>query len=86
MFSDKFGSLDGVFSDKFGSLDSVFLCVTLGSDVMSLKASVTCCDVAPPPTSRKLAGVPPWSLIMSIVAIARPAPFTETSETGCFLL
>ena len=33
--------------------------------------------VAPPPTSRKLAGSPPNSLIVSIVAIARPAPLTR---------
>ena len=32
--------------------------------------------LAAPPTSRKFAGSPPASLIMSIVAIARPAPFT----------
>ena len=32
--------------------------------------------VAPPPTSRKLAGSPPSCWMMSIVAIARPAPFT----------
>ena len=32
--------------------------------------------LAPPPTSRKFAGSPPASLITSIVAIARPAPFT----------
>ena len=32
--------------------------------------------LAPPPTSRKLAGSPPDSLMMSIVAIARPAPLT----------
>ena len=31
---------------------------------------------APPPTSRKLAGAPPASLMMSMVAMARPAPFT----------
>ena len=31
---------------------------------------------APPPTSRKFAGRPPWSVIASIVAIASPAPFT----------
>ena len=29
---------------------------------------------APPPTSRKLAGSPPASLIISMVAIANPAP------------
>ena len=50
---------------------------TLGSDEMILKASATWDAVAPPPTSRKLAGSPPCSLIMSIVAIASPAPFTE---------
>lgn len=55
----------------------VAMCLcTLGSDVMILKASVTCSTVAPPPTSRKLAGAPPCSLIMSIVDMARPAPFT----------
>jgi hypothetical protein len=37
---------------------------------------VTFSAVAPPPTSRKFAGEPPNSLIVSIVAIARPAPFT----------
>ena len=31
---------------------------------------------APPPMSRKFAGSPPASLIMSSVAIARPAPLT----------
>jgi hypothetical protein len=33
--------------------------------------------VAPPPQSRKLAGSPPLSLMMSMVAIARPAPLTK---------
>ncbi|KHN87170.1 hypothetical protein Tcan_01530, partial [Toxocara canis] len=46
------------------------------SSVMMRNASVTCCTVAPPPTSKKLAGSPPCSLIISIVAIAKPAPFT----------
>uniref|UniRef100_T1KRH7 Uncharacterized protein n=1 Tax=Tetranychus urticae TaxID=32264 RepID=T1KRH7_TETUR len=32
---------------------------TLESDEISLKASVTCSAVAPPPTSRKFAGLPP---------------------------
>src|SRR3546814_9099642 len=32
--------------------------------------------LAPPPTSRKFAGKAPFSLMMSIVAIARPAPLT----------
>lgn len=54
--------------------------LTLLSEVMSLKASVTWWAVAPPPTSRKLAGVPPWSLMMSMVAMARPAPFTKTDK------
>ncbi|KAA6417230.1 MAG: malate dehydrogenase [Trebouxia sp. A1-2] len=39
------------------------------------KAS-TCASVALPPTSKKLAGEPPCSLMMSMVAMARPAPFT----------
>ena len=43
---------------------------------MSLKASVTFSLLAPPPTSRKFAGWPPTSLMVSMVAIARPAPFT----------
>src|SRR5690606_27172940 len=43
---------------------------------MMLKASLTRSAVAPPPTSRKFAGSPPWSLISSIVAIASPAPLT----------
>ena len=44
---------------------------------MILKASVTFSAVAPPPTSRKLAGSPPNSLMVSMVAIARPAPLTR---------
>src|SRR5438105_4803692 len=43
-------------------------------DSMILKAAVTFSAVAPPPTSRKLAGAPPKSLIVSMVAMARPAP------------
>ncbi len=35
-----------------------------------------CCSEALPPTSRKLAGAPPCSLMMSMVAMARPAPLT----------
>ena len=49
---------------------------TFGSDRMILNAAVTRSLVAPPPTSRKLAGEAPYSLMMSIVAIASPAPFT----------
>ena len=44
---------------------------------MILNAAITCCIVAPPPTSKKFAGSPPCSLIMSMVAIAKPAPFTS---------
>ena len=43
---------------------------------MILNAAVTCSSVALPPTSRKFAGWPPKCLMMSIVAIARPAPLT----------
>src|SRR5690606_9495623 len=49
---------------------------TLSLDRISLNASVTRSLLAPPPTSRKLAGSPPSSLITSMVAIARPAPLT----------
>src|SRR5256885_499394 len=50
---------------------------TLGFLSMILKASVTFSGVAPPPTSRKLAGSPPNSLMVSMVAMARPAPLTR---------
>ena len=40
-------------------------------------ASVTFSVVAPPPTSRKLAGLPPKCWMMSMVAMARPAPLTR---------
>lgn len=36
----------------------------------------TWASVALPPTSKKLAGEPPCSLMMSMVAMARPAPLT----------
>src|SRR5579862_1351240 len=49
---------------------------TSGSLVRILKAFFTCSALAPPPTSRKFAGEPPASLMMSMVAIARPAPLT----------
>jgi hypothetical protein len=49
---------------------------TFGSEVIILKASVTRSSVAPPPTSKKLAGSPPLYLIRSIVAMAKPAPLT----------
>ena len=44
---------------------------------MILNASVTFSGVAPPPTSRKPAGSPPYSLMVSMVAMARPAPLTR---------
>ena len=47
-----------------------------GRERMILNAAVTFSFDAPPPTSRKLAGSPPDSLMMSIVAMARPAPLT----------
>src|SRR5207253_263332 len=49
---------------------------TAGSFIRIRKAFLTWSEEAPPPTSRKLAGEPPAYLMMSIVAIARPAPFT----------
>ena len=49
---------------------------TAGSLRMILNAAVTFSFEAPPPTSRKLAGNMPLSLMMSIVAMARPAPLT----------
>src|SRR5690606_27502241 len=49
---------------------------TFGFESMILNAAVTFSVVAPPPTSRKFAGEPPKSLIVSMVAMARPAPFT----------
>ncbi len=53
------------------------MAVTFGSDVIRSKACLMASGVAPPPTSRKLAGWPPFSLMMSMVAIARPAPLTR---------
>ena len=39
-------------------------------------AFLICSAFAPPPTSRKFAGLPPAYLMMSMVAMASPAPFT----------
>ena len=41
-----------------------------------LKAAETFSLLAPPPTSKKFAGSSPYNLIISIVAIANPAPLT----------
>lgn len=49
---------------------------TLGSDSNILSAIDTCFGPTPPPRSRKLAGFPPFRVMMSIVAMARPAPLT----------
>ena len=49
---------------------------TLVSFKMILKAFSTLSALAVPPTSKKFAGSPPENLIISIVAIAKPAPFT----------
>src|SRR5438132_4482975 len=50
--------------------------LTSGSLIRMRKAFFTCSAEAPPPTSRKFAGEPPAYLMMSMVAMARPAPFT----------
>ena len=50
--------------------------LTFLSDIRMRKAFLICSALAPPPTSRKFAGSPPASLMMSIVAIASPAPLT----------
>ena len=49
---------------------------TLGSFKIILNPASTVCAFAVPPTSKKLAGSPPLNLIISIVAMASPAPFT----------
>ena len=49
---------------------------TFASDSRIANAPATFSAVALPPTSRKFAGLPPHAWMMSIVAIARPAPFT----------
>lgn len=53
------------------------IAVTLGSLVISSNADLIASGVAPPPTSKKLAGAPPFSLMISMVAMARPAPLTR---------
>ena len=49
---------------------------TFLSERINLKAADTFSFEAPPPTSKKLAGYLPCNFIISIVAIANPAPFT----------
>ena len=50
--------------------------LTFLSDRIIFRAAETFSFEAPPPTSKKLAGYFPYSLIISIVAIANPAPLT----------
>ena len=47
---------------------------TLGSLLMTSSAPAITSALAPPPMSRKLAGLPPTWLTMSTVLMARPAP------------
>src|SRR5712675_700683 len=49
---------------------------TLGSLIKMRNAFLTCSEDAPPPTSKKFAGEPPAYLMMSMVAMAKPAPLT----------
>ena len=49
---------------------------TFGSESRISNACSTRPAVAPPPTSRKFAGLPPKDAMMSMVAMARPAPLT----------
>src|SRR5450756_21798 len=46
------------------------IALRLGLCSISLNASVTFSLLAPPPTSRKFAGLPPYSLMMSMVALS----------------
>ena len=52
------------------------MALTLGSFKIILKAFSTLSASAVPPTSKKFAGLPPYNLMISIVAIAKPAPLT----------
>ncbi len=51
---------------------------TRWSDKTRLRAAAILSEEAPPPTSRKFAGFPPYSIIASNVAITKPAPFPIT--------
>ncbi|KAH3686640.1 hypothetical protein WICPIJ_002390 [Wickerhamomyces pijperi] len=50
---------------------------TAFSDKINLKACSMVSGVAPPPQSKKLAGLPPYKVMTSIVAMAKPAPLTK---------
>src|SRR6185437_11701084 len=49
---------------------------TLASESRMRNAFLICSGCAPPPTSRKFAALPPAYWMMSMVPMARPAPFT----------
>jgi hypothetical protein len=51
---------------------------TLGSLLMTSSAPAITSALAPPPMSRKLAGLPPTWLTTSTVDMARPAPLAMT--------
>ena len=72
-FDDSFGD-DVAAHDAAEDVDEDGLMSRLVS--MIWNAAVTFSVVGPPPTSRKLAGSPPYSLMMSMVAMAKPAPLT----------
>ena len=50
---------------------------TAGSLLMTSSAPAMTSALAPPPMSRKLAGLPPTWLTTSTVDMARPAPFGD---------
>src|SRR5437867_1766727 len=59
---------------RFTSIPFTFLIL-----LIKVKASYTVSVVAPPPTSKKQAGLPPWSDNISRVDMTRPAPFPTTA-------
>lgn len=66
-----------VLHDKIPPKMLMKITFTEGWLVIISKAAVIYLALAPPPTSKKLAGSAPNNLIISIVAIAKPAPFTK---------
>ena len=45
-----------------------------------------CSTLAPPPASRKFAGLPPANFTISMVAMANPAPFTRQATLPSSLM